>query len=208
MTMFLSQLPTTQAPQVQPVRPHRIQITLSDPSELQVSQGQVVELGDILVVRSAERIPLENRRLESQSQLLALENTPPPDTIVLQQRILAYQQVQANYDQHYRLVTHLQASEVAPSLMRQEILRLQDLYSALLTAHSQALQAQLQHQQDTNNYRQEQTTQHQVLMGQLQIINLELNALTIRAPFAGSISRIRWLDQTNSTLTVEVTIQP
>jgi len=139
---------------------------------------------------------------------LALENTPPPDTIVLQQRILAYQQVQANYDQHYRLVTHLQASEVAPSLMRQEILRLQDLYSALLTAHSQALQAQLQHQQDTNNYRQEQTTQHQVLMGQLQIINLELNALTIRAPFAGSISRIRWLDQTNSTLTVEVTIQP
>ncbi|NJM00398.1 MAG: hypothetical protein HC924_17140 [Synechococcaceae cyanobacterium SM2_3_2] len=206
--MFLSQLPSIQAPQAQPVRPHRIQITLSDPSELQVSQGQVVELGDILVVRSAERIQLETRRIEIQSQLLALENTPPPDTIVLQQRILAYQQSQATYDQQYRLVTHLQASEVAPYLMRQEILRLQDLYSDLLNAHSQAQQAQLQHQQDTDNYRQEQTTQYQVLMGQLQIINLELNALTIRAPFAGSISRIRWLDQTNATLTVEVTIQP
>ncbi|NJO86317.1 MAG: hypothetical protein HC818_07115 [Synechococcaceae cyanobacterium RM1_1_27] len=206
--MFLSQLPPTPTSQAQPIRPHRIQITLSDPAELQVSQGQVVELGDILVVRSAERIQLETRRIEIQSQLLALENTPPPDTIVLQQRILAYQQSQATYDQQYRLVTHLQASEVAPYLMRQEILRLQDLYSDLLNAHSQAQQAQLQHQQDTDNYRQEQTTQYQVLMGQLQIINLELNALTIRAPFAGSISRIRWLDQTNATLTVEVTIQP
>ena len=206
--MFLSQLLPTPTPQAQPIRPHRIQITLSDPAELQVSQGQIVQLGDILMVRREERIQLETRRLEIQSQLLALENTPPPDTIVLQQRILAYQQAQASYDQHYRLVTHLQASEVAPSLMRQEILKLQDLYSDLLTSHSQAQQAQLQHQQDTNNYRQEQTTQHQVLMGQLQIINLELNALTIRAPFAGSISRIRWLDQTNSTLTVEVTIQP
>ncbi|NJL99101.1 MAG: hypothetical protein HC924_09950 [Synechococcaceae cyanobacterium SM2_3_2] len=203
--MFTTETPP---PVIQPARPHRIHITLSDPSELQVSQGQVVQLGDILVVRSAERIQLENRRLEIQSQLLALENTPPPNTIVLQQRMLLYQQAQATYDQHYRLVTHLQASQVAPSLMRQEILRLQSLYSALLTAHTQAQQAQLQYQQDIDNYRQEQTTQHQVLMGQLQIINLELNALTIRAPFAGSISRIRWLDQTNSTLTVEVTIQP
>ncbi|NJL99199.1 MAG: hypothetical protein HC924_10510 [Synechococcaceae cyanobacterium SM2_3_2] len=206
--MFLSQLPPTPTPQTQPIRPHRIQITLLDPSELQVSQGQVVELGDILVVRSAERIQLETRRIEIQSQLLALENTPPPDTILLEQRILAYQQAQTTYDQHYRLVPHLQASEVAPSLMRQEILRLQDLYSDLLSSHSQARQAQRQYQQDTDNYRQEQTTQHQVLMGQLQVINLELNSLTIRAPFEGSISRIRWLDQTNSTLTVEVTIQP
>ncbi|NJL98097.1 MAG: hypothetical protein HC924_04375 [Synechococcaceae cyanobacterium SM2_3_2] len=75
--------------------------------------------------------------------------------------------------------------------MRQEILRLQSLYSELLTAHTQAQQAQRQYRQDTDNYRQEQTTQHQVLMGLLQIINLELNSLTIRAPFAGSISRIR-----------------
>jgi multidrug resistance efflux pump len=206
--MFLSQLPATPAPLTQPVRPHRIQITLSDPSELQVSQGQAVQLGDILVVRSAERIQLETRRLEIQSQLLALENTPPPDTIVLQQRILAYQQSQSSYDQQYRLITYLQAAEVAPSLLRQEILRLQALYSDLLTSHAQAQQAQLQHQQDTDNYRHEQTTQHHVLMGQLQIINLELNALTIRAPFAGSISRIRWLDQTNTILTVEITIQP
>ena len=204
--MFLSQLPAPEV--VQPIRPHRIQITLSDPAELQVSPGQVVELGDILGVRSAERIQLETRRLEIQSQLLALENTPPPDTIVLQQRILAYQQSQDVYHQQYRLITHLQSAEVAPSLLRQEILRLQSLYSDLLTAHAQARQAQSQHQQDTDNYRQEQTTQHQVLMGQLQIINLELNALTIRAPFAGSISRIRWLDQTNNTLTVEITIQP
>ncbi|NJL98096.1 MAG: hypothetical protein HC924_04370 [Synechococcaceae cyanobacterium SM2_3_2] len=50
------------------------------------------------MVRDAERIQLENRRLKIQSQLLALENTPPPDTIVLQQRILAYQQAQAIYD--------------------------------------------------------------------------------------------------------------
>jgi multidrug resistance efflux pump len=165
-------------------------------------------LGDILVVRSAERIQLETRRLEIQSQLLALENTPPPDTIGLQQRTLAYQQSQTSYDQQYRIVTQLQQRGVAPSLLRQEILRLQALYSDLLTAHAQAQQAQLQHQQDIDNYRQNQTTQHQVLMGQLQVINLELNALTIRAPFAGSISRIRWLDQTNATLTVEITIQP
>jgi multidrug resistance efflux pump len=206
--MFFAQLPPSPAPLTQPVRPYRIQITLSDPGELQVSQGQAVQLGDILVVRSAERIQLETRRLEIQSQLLALENTPPPDTIVLQQRILAYQQAQTSYDQQYRIVTQLQQSGVAPSLLRQEILRLQSLYSELLTAHAQAQQTQLQHQQGTDNYRQEQTTQHHVLMGQLQIINLELNALSIRAPFAGSISRIRWLDQTNATLTVEITIQP
>ena len=95
--MFLSQLPPTPTPQAQPIRPHRIQITLSDPAELQVTQGQVVELGDILGVRSAERIQLETRRLEIQAQLLALENTSPPDTIVLQQRILAYQQSQDVY---------------------------------------------------------------------------------------------------------------
>ncbi|NJL97561.1 MAG: hypothetical protein HC924_01355 [Synechococcaceae cyanobacterium SM2_3_2] len=136
--MFLSQLLPTPTPQAQPIRPHRLQITLSDPAELQVSQGQVVQLGDILVVRSAERIQLETRRLEIQSQLLALENTPPPDTSVLQERILSYQQAQTIYDQHYRLITHLQASEVAPSLMRQEILRLQSLYSELLNVHTQS----------------------------------------------------------------------
>jgi multidrug resistance efflux pump len=203
--MFTTQTPP---PVIQPARPHRIRITLSDPSELQITQGQQVSIGDILAERTAERIYLLNRRTELQGQLLELDSTLPPTDLNLQQRIQAYQQAHTAYDQHYRLIAQLQASEVAPYLLRQEIIKLQSLYTELLNTHTQAQRATRQHQQDTLNYTLTQDSRRQILTGQLQLLNQELAALTIRAPFDGSISRIQWVEQTNNQLTVEVTIQP
>lgn len=203
----MAQLPPI-PPLSQPARPHRIRITLSHPDELQVTQGQTINMGDILTERTGDRIRLETQRLELEAQRLTLESTSPPTQIELQQRILQYQQAQQTYDNQYHLVSQLQQLEVAPSVLRQEIEGLQQLYSALLNAHTQAQQAHLTHQQQVTTHRIEQDTQRQLLTQQLQQVQQDRGSLTIRAPFAGSISRIRWLDQENTTLTVEVTIQP
>lgn len=136
--------------------PHRLTITVSiaDPDDLKVEEGQDVTIGDLIADRSRERSRLEAQRQQlelSLTQLKTARITPPlpPVTVpaIAPLPPTSYLEQQAAID---RSKVDVDQSERAIALKQQEIAYLQQLehLNPLILDHEQAQLDELQHQHD------------------------------------------------------------
>lgn len=208
--MIFAQVPAAPPPEVRPQtqRPLTIKLTLTDPSQLQVREGQRVSLGSILAERTDTRLTLEARLTELKNQL-NLDRPTPDFFAVAKLRELEYQQLHQEYETQRQLVTQLIAlPDPPPAIHRQEINRLQSLYSRLQLAHERLAQAHWGATQQQHNHALTLQQQRETLTQQIQLLEQEIALTTIRSPVAGTLSRVRFTEQTDHSLHVEIQITP
>jgi len=235
-------------------RRFKIQISISDPSDLKVRQGDTVQKNQVLADRAKAREMLNYRKQKlavqisriqarqiSRPQLSTIRQLPAPDYLSEQAEVQKAQlelnqaQEALNLQQRKMGVLQTMAQEVPPAVLEHEQRQLEiakeevskrvagiSLANAkLIRAQQQRqyteyqhqlelakLQAQSQQSQvDADRAIQEQAFQLAQMQTQADQIESQLQTLsTVRSPYAGKIARIRWLEQSDTELRVELTL--
>jgi len=266
--MWLARTEPTQgqAPAVQPPQPQLITappvstqprvlnftLTLSEPDDLKVRQGDSVAAGDILADRTRERSGLQAQlqqtqislqRIQAQQVLEPPEPLPVPPVPSLPSVFYGTQEaaiaaIEDSIDLQTRkidLLGTMKPSEVPPAMREHEDRILEKLYRDLELAKADLQQAQeershkeyehsltlarraeesnqqrlmhSQQQQQADQQRREKAFQEAQLQAQLETINAKLIDLsTVRSPYGGTIRRVKWLGQSDTRLSVEITL--
>ncbi|AFY60842.1 hypothetical protein [Synechococcus sp. PCC 6312] len=232
----------------------KIQLSITDPTDLKVRQGDTVQKNQVLADRAKAREMLTYRKQQlavqinrmqarqvNRPQLSTIRQLPAPDYLA-EQADVQKAQLDLNHAQealslHQRKMGVLQtmAQEVPPAVMEHEQRQLEmakeevnrriaavSMANAKLVRAQQQrqyteyqhqlelakLQAQSQQSQiDADRAVQEQTFQLAQLQTQADQIESQLQTLsTVRSPYAGKVARIRWLEQSDTNLRVELTL--
>lgn len=232
----------------------KIQISISNPSDLKVRQGDTVQKNQILADRAKAREQLTFRKQQLAVQINRMQarqvNRPAPPTVrqlpapdylseqaEVQKAQLELNQAQEELSQQQRKMGALQTmtQEVPPAVVKheqrqmekareqvnQKIAGVSMANAKLVRAQQQRqyseyqhqlelakLQAQSQQSQiDADRAVQEQTFQLAQMQTQADQIESQLQSVsTIRSPYAGKITRVRWLEQSDTNIRVELTL--
>ncbi|QQE64175.1 hypothetical protein GFS31_08540 [Leptolyngbya sp. BL0902] len=245
------QLVTTPPVSTQP-RVLTFTLTLSEPDDLKVRQGDTVAVGDVLADRTRERTALQTQlaqttlslqRIQAQQVLDPPEPLPVPPVSGLPPVFYGTQEatiaaVEDSIDLQKRkidLLSTMPPADVPPAMREHEDRILEGLYRDLERAKAELKQAQErrahqeyehslamarraeeanqqrlahnQQRQQAEAQRREKTFQEAQLQAQIETINAKLSDLsTVRSPYAGTIRRVKWLGQSDTRLTVEITL--
>ena len=227
-------------------------LTLSEPEDLKVRQGDFVNAGDVLADRSRERTQLQVQLQKTQISLQRIQSQqvldpprplpvppvsqlPPVDYASEDAHISDIEQRLDLQQRKIDLLGTMSPSEVPPAMREHEDRILEQLYRDLEGAKAALRQAQEerahreyehslsmarraeeanqqqlaynQQRQQADQQRREKAFQEAQLQAQLEAINAKLSDLsTVRSPYAGTIRRVKWIGQSDTRLTVEITL--
>lgn len=203
-------------------------LTLSDPQDLKVSQGEVIAKGQILSDRVGERKRTEVRLASLRANLSHLQtmksaSIPSIDfkaeSLVIAQHERSVKSIQSEMQRKqaernaplakgHNLV--FMAAEERATEARQFEQQLTDAQTNLELARTRLNAARVAHAQAIAQVqKQEQDRAFNMAQIQSQIATLEGNLellKAVKAPFSGTVKRVQWLGQTDQSLTVELTI--
>jgi uncharacterized membrane protein len=197
----------------------KLKLTLDDPADLKVKQGDRIQKGQILSDRTSTR-----KHLEQQRQVIRLKLEHLNASAGVGSRSVSYAVEQARVRQAQ---VRVQQAREAIALFKtnspwtdyawaslplykestqvsQLIIKVQDAEAELGLAVAQLQAARENKQQKAGG----QTSVQQVLlMAQLREVEARLDGMgVVRSPYSGMIKKIKWVGQVNQELTVELTI--
>jgi uncharacterized membrane protein len=195
----------------------KLKLTLDDPADLKVKQGDRIQKGQILSDRTSTRKPLEQQR---QAIRLKLEDLNASAGLGSSQVSYAVEQArvrqaQVRVQQAREAITQFKTNSPwtdyawaslplhkESTQVSQLIIKVQDAEAELGLAV-----AQLQAAREKKPVGQDNSVQQGLLMSQLRDVEARLNGVgVVRSPYNGAIKKIKWLGQTDQVLLVEATI--
>jgi hypothetical protein len=231
-SMVTSSVPSsTPAPGVEPTpvinrrtnlvpRELKLKLTLDDPTDLKVKQGDLIQKGQVLSDRASTRKPLEQQRqairlkLEHLNANAGASSKPVSDAVeqakVRQARVKVWQaratiaQFKTNSPWTDFAWTSLPLSkELTQASQFATKVREAEAELGLATARLQVARENKQQKivgQDTS-------VQQALLISQLRDIEAKLDGLgVVKSPYPGTIKKIKWIAQADQELTVELII--
>ncbi|MGA7932072.1 MAG: hypothetical protein WCA35_00685 [Kovacikia sp.] len=198
----------------------KLKLTLDDPADLKVKQGDSVMKGQVIGDRTSARKPLEQQR---QVIRLKLENlnanagasSSPVSYAVEQARVRQAQvRVQQAREAIAQFKTNSPWTDYAwaslplykeSTQVSQLAIKAQDAEAELGLAVAQLQVARENRQQKAVG--QEPPVQQALLMSQLKDVEARLDGVgVVRSPYDGTIKKIKWMNQVNQELVVEITL--
>jgi multidrug efflux pump subunit AcrA (membrane-fusion protein) len=198
----------------------KLKLTLDDPEDLKVKQGDRIKKGQVLSDHTSVR-----KQLEQQRQVIRLKLEHPNASGGISSRPMNYAVEQARV--HQAQVRVQQAREAIAQFktnspwtdyawaslplykestqVSQLIIKVQDAEAELGLAVAQLQAARENKQQKAVG--QDASVQQALLMAQLKDVETRLDGMgVVRSPYDGTIKKIKWLGQTEQTLLVEAII--
>jgi uncharacterized membrane protein len=195
----------------------KLKLTLDDPADLKVKQGDRIQKGQILSDRTSARKHLEQQRQVTRLKLEHLNASAGAGSsqvsyAVEQARV---QQAQVRVQQARAAIALFKTNSpwtdyALASLplykestqVLQLVIKVQDAEANLGLAV-----AQLQAAKEKNPASQDKSVQQTLLMSQLKDVEVKLDGVGVaRSPYDGTVKKIKWINQTNQELTVEVAL--
>lgn len=198
----------------------KLKLTLDDPADLKVKQGDRIQKSQVLSDRTSARKELEQQRqvirlkLEHLNTSAGENSRPVSDTVeqanVQQARVKVWQaraaiaQFKTNSPWTNYAWASLPLSKESAQVSQLET-KVRDAEAEMGLAVAQ-LQAARENQQ-RKAVGQDTSVQQVLLMAQLRDIEARLHEVgVVRSPYNGIIKKIKWLDQVNQELIVEVSL--
>jgi uncharacterized membrane protein len=195
----------------------KLKLTLDNPADLKVKQGDRIQKGQVLSDRTSAR-----KHLEQQRQVIRLKLEHLNASAGVGSRSVSYAVEQARVRQAQVRVR--QAREAIAlfktnspwtdyalaslplykesTQVSQLVIKVQDAEAGLGLAV-----AQLQAAREKNPASQDKSVQQTLLMSQLKDVEVKLDGVgVVRSPYNGTVKKIKWSGQINQELTVEVTL--
>jgi hypothetical protein len=198
----------------------KLKLTLDDPADLKVKQGDRIRKGQVLSVRTSTRKQLEQQRQAIRLKLGHLNvntgaGSRPISYAVEQARV---RQAQVRVQQARKAIALFKAHSPwtnyawanlplykESAQVSQLVIKVQDAEAELGLAVAQ-LQAARENMQQKAVGR-DTSGQQAVLMAQLKDVEARLDGVgVVRSPYDGTIKKIKWLGQTEQALLVEAII--
>lgn len=225
----VSSLPTsTPVPVVEPTplikhrtnlvpRELKLKLTLDDPADLKVKQGDHISRGQVLSDRTSARKQLEQQRQTIRLKLEHLNasagsGSRPVSGVVEQAKV---RQAQVRVEQARKAIaqfkTHSPWTDYAFAALplHRESVQVSQLETKVREAETELdlAMAELQAAREKKPASQDTSLQQVLLMSQLKDVEARMDgAGVVRSPYAGTIKKIKWLGQTGQELLVEATI--
>ncbi len=212
-------------------RRHKITVTVSDPSDIKIEEGQRIQAGDIIADRTRERQKLEQQRRELNNAIARLSQplpTPPPPpapnyaremaAIDSAQAAIAYWENVPQPQYRFKKRDYILAMDSDIIKERQQLVEkrmqaqndLSDAIALLQAAKSNYQREQYSYQLQLQQYEQDEREQQLKLLEVQQQVpeiekKIEENA-AVRSPYAGRVRRVKIEGQNNLNLTAEITL--
>jgi hypothetical protein len=198
----------------------KLKLTLDDPADLKVKQGDHIQKGQILSDRISARKPLEKQR---QAIRLKLEHLNANTGVGSSQVSYAVEQAkvrqaQVKVEQARRAIAQFKTNfpwtdyALASLPLYKESTQVSQLVSKVQDAEAELglavaqLQAARENQQKKAGG-QDTSVQQALLMSQLRDVDARLDGVgVVRSPYDGTIKKIKWMNQVNQELAVEITL--
>jgi hypothetical protein len=195
----------------------KLKLTLDDPSDLKVKQGDLVSKGQVIRDRTSARKQLEQQRQAIRLKLEHLNanaraDSNPVSNAVEQARV---RQAQVRVNQARAAIaqfkTHLPWTDYAwASLpLSKESAQVSQLEVKAQDAEAEVALAvaQLQAAREKNPASQDTSLQQVMLMSQLRDVEARLDGVgVVRSPYDGTVKRIKWVEQADRGLQVELAL--
>ncbi len=194
--------PENPLPQPTHQRTLKLRLTLDSASDLKVTVGDRVIAGQVIRDRASERQPLHQEQQQLQRRLAALTPTLAVETARVQEAERLVQQAQQDLER-FQATSPWTAYAQATLPLATEEQRWATLQANYLTA-----QQTLSLAQATLQAVQQQRAPTQAdIEARLAAIAAQLTeAGIVRSPHTGEVQSIRWLEQTDQDLQVEITL--
>jgi multidrug efflux pump subunit AcrA (membrane-fusion protein) len=195
----------------------KMKLTLDDPADLKVKQGDRIQKGQVLSDRASTRKPLEQQRqairlkLEHLNANAGVSSKPVSDAVEQAKVRQAQVRVQQAREAIAQFKTNSPWTDYAlgslplykeSTQVSQLSIKVQDSEAELGLAV-----AQLQAARENKPVSQDTSLQQMLLISQLRDVEARLDGVgVVRSPYAGIIKKIKWLSQTDQDLFTEVTI--
>jgi hypothetical protein len=196
----------------------KLKLTLDDPADLKVKQGDRIQKGQVLSDRTSTQKPLEQQRQVIRLKLEYLNastgsGSSPVSYAVEQAKVRqAHVRVQHAREAIVLYKTNSPWTDYAWASLplykesmqvSQLVIKVQDAELWLAVAQLQAARENMQQKavgRDTSG-------QQALLMAQLRDVEAKLDEVgVVRSPYSGTIKKIKWMGQTDWKLLVEVTL--
>jgi hypothetical protein len=203
----------------------KLKLTLDDPADLKVKQGDRIQKGQILSdrreaarkLRTSARKPLEQQRQSIRLKLEHLnakaETGSNPVTYAVEQAKVRQAKVQVKQAREaialFKTNSPWTDYALASLPLYKESTQVSQLVIKVRDAEAELglAVAQLQAAREKKPARQDTSVQQDLLMAQLSDVEARLDGVgVVRSPYAGIIKKIKWLSQTDQDLLTEVTI--
>jgi hypothetical protein len=198
----------------------KLKLTLDDPADLKVTQGDRIQKGQVLSDRTSVRKHLEQQRQAIRLKLEHLNTSAGAGSsqvsyVVEQARIRQSQmRVQQAKEAIALFKTNSPWTDYAwaslplykeSTQVSQLVIKVQDAEAELGLAVAQLQAARENKQKKTVG--QDTSVQQALLMSQLRDIEMRLDGVgVVRSPYSGMVKKIKWLGQTDQAFLVEATI--
>jgi multidrug efflux pump subunit AcrA (membrane-fusion protein) len=195
----------------------KLKLTLDDPADLKVKQGDRIRKGQVLSDRTSARKTLEQQRQAIHLKLEHLnvsvgEGQNPVSYAVEQARV---HQAQARVQQAREAIALFKTNSPwtdyawaslplykESTQVSQLVIKVQDAEAELGLAV-----AQLQAAREKNPTSQDMSLQQVLLMSRLREVEVRLDGVgVVRSPYDGTVKKIKWIGQTNQEFFVELTL--
>jgi hypothetical protein len=195
----------------------KLKLTLDDPADLKVKQGDLIQKGQILSDRTSIR-----KTLEQQRQVIRLKLEHLNANIGVGSSQVSYaveqakvRQAQVKVEQARKTIALFKTNSPwtdyawaslplykESTQVSQLVIKVQDAEAELGLAV-----AQLQAAREKHSASQNMSVQQVLLMSQLRDIEARLDGVgVVRSPYDGTVKKIKWMNQVNQELTVEITL--
>jgi uncharacterized membrane protein len=194
----------------------KLKLTLDDPADLKVKQGDRIQKGQILSDRTSARKPLEQQRQAIRLKLEHLNASAGAGS-----SNLSYAVEQARVRQAQVRVQHAREAIAqfktnspwtdyawASLPLYKESTQVSQLETKVREAETELdlAMAQLQVVREKKPASQDMSLQQVLLMSQLKDVEARIDGVgVVRSPYTGTIKKIKWLEQTNQGLHLELT---
>jgi hypothetical protein len=196
----------------------KLKLTLDDPADLKVKQGDRIQKGQILSDRTSARKPLEQQRQAIRLKLEHLNASAGAGSVSFAVEQAKVRQAQVRVQQAKEVIALFKTNSpwtdyALASLplykestqISQLTIKVQDAEAELWLAVAQLQDARENKQKKTIG--QDTSGQQVLLMAQLKDVEARLDGVgVVRSPYNGTVKKIKWVGQVNQELTVELTI--
>ncbi|NJR56448.1 MAG: efflux RND transporter periplasmic adaptor subunit [Acaryochloris sp. CRU_2_0] len=195
----------------------KLKLTLDDPADLKVKQGDRIQKGQVLSDRSSARTQLEQQR-----QVIRLKLEHLHSGAGVGSRSVSYaverarvRQAQVRVQQAREAITQFKINSpwtdyaLASLPLYKESTQVSQLEMKVREAETEMdlAVAQLQAAREKKPASQDTSLQQVLLMSQLKDVEARLDGVgMVRSPYHGTIKKIKWIAQADRALTVELVI--
>jgi hypothetical protein len=195
----------------------KLKLTLDDPVDLKVKQGDRIQKGQVLSDRTSTRKPLEQQRQAIRLKLEHLNTNAGAGSSQVSYAVerAKVRQAQVRVQQAREAIAQFKTNSPwtdyawASLPLYKESTQVSQLVIKVQEAEAELglAVAQLQAAREKKPVGQDASVQQTLLMSQLRDVETKLDEVgVVRSPYAGIIKKIKWLSQADQNLLTEVTI--